>query len=103
MQNTAVHTMKDGPESQRYDKAMTYLPLIGMQELLGRHSQFYADWIKHPDYDDYWKALNVEEVFEQIGIPVHTHGGWFDISAAMCLWRRSSRSSLQSTTRQWKA
>ena len=79
MQNTGVHTMKNGPESQRYDKALPYLPLIGMQELLGRHAQFYTDWIKHPDYDDYWKALNVEEVFEQIGIPIHTHGGWFDI------------------------
>ena len=75
MQNTGIHTMKDGPQSQRYDKALPYLPLIGMQELLGRHTQFYADWIKHPDYDAYWKALNVEEVFEQIGIPVHTHGG----------------------------
>jgi putative CocE/NonD family hydrolase len=79
MQITAIHTMKNGPESQRYDKVMQHLPLIGMQELLGRHSGFYTDWIKHPDYDSYWKALNVEEVFEQIGIPVHTHGGWFDI------------------------
>src|SRR6266567_2375761 len=79
MQNTGIHTMKDGPQSQRYDKALLHLPLVGMQELLGRHTQFYTDWIKHPDYDDYWKALNVEEVFEQIGIPVHTHGGWFDI------------------------
>jgi putative CocE/NonD family hydrolase len=79
MQNTGIHTMKNGPESQRYDKVLPYLPLIGMQELLGRHAQFYTDWIKHPDYDDYWKALNVEEVFEQIGIPIHTHGGWFDI------------------------
>src|SRR5260370_28685218 len=58
MQNTGIHTMKDGPQSQRYDKALLHLPLIGMQELLGRHTQFYTDWIEHPDYDDYWKALN---------------------------------------------
>jgi putative CocE/NonD family hydrolase len=79
MQNTGIHGMKDGPESQRYDKVLSFLPLIGMQELLGRHAQFYTDWIRHPDYDDYWKKLNVEEVFEDISIPVHTHGGWFDI------------------------
>jgi putative CocE/NonD family hydrolase len=79
MQNTGIHTMKDGPESQRYDHVLLFLPLIGMQELLGRHAQFYSDWIHHPDYDDYWKKLNVEEVFEDIGIPVHTSGGWFDI------------------------
>src|SRR6185503_16146604 len=81
MQNTGIHGMKDGPESQRYDNVLSHLPLIGMQELLGRHAQFYTDWIRHPDYDDYWKKLNVEEVFEDIAIPVHTHGGWFDIFA----------------------
>jgi hypothetical protein len=52
---------------------------MGMQRPVGRNAQFYRDWIRHPDYDDYWKKLNVEEVFDQIGIPVHTMGGWFDI------------------------
>jgi putative CocE/NonD family hydrolase len=79
MQNMGIRTLKDGPESQRYDKVLWFLPLMGMQELLGRHAQFYTNWIRHPDYDDYWKKLNVEEVFEDIGIPVLTHGGWFDI------------------------
>jgi uncharacterized protein len=79
MQNTGLHTAKGVPESQRYEHVLSFLPLVGMQELLGRHAQFYTDWIHHPDYDDYWKKLNVEEVFDQIGIPVHTHGGWFDI------------------------
>ena len=79
MQNTGIHTMKNGPESQRYDHVLSHLPLANMQELLGRHAQFYIDWIHHPDYDDYWKTINAEEVFETIGIPVHTHGGWFDI------------------------
>ena len=53
MQNTGIHAEKDAPESQRYDKVISSLPLIGMQELLGRHAQFYTDWIRHPDYDDY--------------------------------------------------
>ena len=79
MQNTGIHSMKGVPESQRYDHVLSFLPLIGMQELMGRHAQFYTDWIHHPDYDDYWKKLNVEEVFEQIGIPIYTSGGWFDI------------------------
>src|SRR5262249_30433720 len=79
MQNTSIHTKKGEPESQRYEKVLLTLPLIGMQELLGRHAQFYTDWIRHPDYDDYWKAISVEERYEDIGIPVLTHGGWFDI------------------------
>ncbi len=82
MQNTGIHTMKNGPESQRYETVLPHLPLIDMPQLLGRHPQFYTDWIHHPDYDAYWKAINAEEVFDHIEIPVHTHGGWFDIFTA---------------------
>ncbi|HUQ93454.1 MAG TPA: CocE/NonD family hydrolase [Bryobacteraceae bacterium] len=79
MQNTGQHVMANGPESLRYDKILPHLPLITMQELAGRKAKFYHDWIRHPDYDDYWKKLNVEEMFQEIGIPVYTMGGWFDI------------------------
>ena len=78
MQNTGPHTMEGGPEGISYEKVIWHLPLIDMQKLVGRNAQFYTDWIRHPDYDDYWKALNVEEHFDQIPIPVHTFGGWFD-------------------------
>ena len=40
-----------------------------MQQLVGRHAKFYDDWLAHPDYDDYWKPLNVEEVFHKICDP----------------------------------
>jgi putative CocE/NonD family hydrolase len=79
MQNTGIHTAKDAPESQRYEKVLSTLPLTGMQQLLGRHAQFYTDWIQHPDYDDYWKKINAEEMLNDISIPVHTHGGWYDL------------------------
>jgi len=79
MQNTGPHTMADGPEGLSYDRVLRHLPLIGMQELLGRNAQFYRDWIRHPDYDDYWKPLNAEEVFDRITVPALNIGGWFDI------------------------
>ncbi|MEZ5361551.1 MAG: CocE/NonD family hydrolase [Bryobacterales bacterium] len=81
MQNTGVHTMAEGPVSQSYDQLVWHLPLDTMQELAGRHAQFYKDWLAHPDYDDYWKLLNVEEHFPDIQVPVHTMGGFFDIFA----------------------
>ncbi len=81
MQNTGPHTMEGGPEAISYDNVVWRLPLNAMQELVGRNAQFYRDWIAHPDYDDYWKKLSVEESFDQIDIPVHTMGGWFDIFA----------------------
>ena len=79
MQNTGQHSMPDGPLSLSYDTVLFHLPLVDMPELLGRHTAFYKEWIKHPDYDDYWKSINAEEVFEKIPIPVYTLGGWFDI------------------------
>ncbi|HYL38127.1 MAG TPA: CocE/NonD family hydrolase, partial [Bryobacteraceae bacterium] len=79
MQNTGPHVMEGGPESISFKNVLWHLPLIDMQELLGRHAQFYRDWIHHPDYDEYWKQINAEEVFDEIPVPVHTLGGWFDI------------------------
>ena len=78
MQNPGPHTI-DGVRAMHYDEVQKHLPLNTMQQLVGRHAKFYDDWLAHPDYDDYWKPLNVEEMFEKISIPAHTLGGWFDI------------------------
>ena len=79
MQNTGIHT--DGVEEMSFETILWHLPLNDMQELAGRHAQFYQNWLEHPSYDDYWKDMSVEERFESIGIPVHTFGGWYDILA----------------------
>ncbi|MBM3797703.1 MAG: CocE/NonD family hydrolase [Acidobacteria bacterium] len=78
MQNTGMHGGVN-PESLQYDKMQRHLPLNDMQRLAGRNAQFYKDWIAHPDYDAYWKKLNAEEVMDEINVPAHTFGGWFDI------------------------
>ena len=46
-------------------KSLWHFPLNTMQQLVGRNAQFYKDWIAHPDYDDYWKKINAEEVFRE--------------------------------------
>jgi putative CocE/NonD family hydrolase len=79
MQNPGVYTMEDGVEELSFEKILWHLPLTDMQNLAGRHAQFYQDWLAHPAYDAYWKPLSVEERFESIGVPVHTFGGWYDI------------------------
>ena len=78
MQNTGPHTIP-GVAGISFDQMQRHLPLNDMQRLAGRNAQFYKDWIAHPDYDAYWKKLNAEEVMDQIGVPAHTFGGWFDI------------------------
>jgi hypothetical protein len=78
MQNPGPHTI-DGVRAIHYDEVQKHLPLNTMPQLVGRRAKFYDDWLAHPDYDDYWKPLNVEEMFDKIAIPAHTFGGWFDI------------------------
>ena len=81
MQNPGPHVMAGGPEGISYDDVVWHLPLNEMQGLVGRDAQFYRDWLAHPDYDEYWRVLNVEEHFEKVTVPVHTMGGFFDIFA----------------------
>jgi hypothetical protein len=78
MQNPGPHTV-EGLQAIHYDQVQKHLPLNTMQQLVGRQARFYDDWLANPDYNDYWKPLNVEEVFDKVAIPVHTYGGWFDI------------------------
>lgn len=40
---------------------------------------YYADWLAHPSYDEYWKALSIEENYGQIQVPVFSLGAWYDI------------------------
>jgi putative CocE/NonD family hydrolase len=40
---------------------------------------YYFDWLAHPNYDDYWKALSIEERYSQIQVPVFNIAAWYDI------------------------
>lgn len=78
MQNVGVHELEE-LHAINYANVLWHLPLQDMQKLVGRNTGFYRDWINHPNYDEYWRALSAEEQFAKLEIPVHTMGGWFDI------------------------
>jgi putative CocE/NonD family hydrolase len=78
MQNPGAHTV-EGLHAIHYDEVQRHLPLNTMQQLVGRRARFYDDWLANPDYNAYWKPLNVEDMFAKVAVPVHTFGGWFDI------------------------
>ncbi len=40
---------------------------------------YFADWLEHPYYDDYWRKLNIEEYHAKIDVPALNFGGWYDI------------------------
>jgi putative CocE/NonD family hydrolase len=79
-QNSGPNLGADAPESLAIARIQRHLPLADMPRIAGRHSgAFYQDWIAHPNYDDYWRAIDAEEAFDRIRIPVLNFGGWFDL------------------------
>jgi len=40
---------------------------------------YYQDWLAHPNYDDYWKQISIEEHYSDIKVPVFNIGAWYDI------------------------
>lgn len=40
---------------------------------------YFSDWLAHPNYDDYWKSIAIEENYSRIQVPVFTIAAWYDI------------------------
>ena len=58
--------------------AYRHLPLAGLPRqvpLLGN----YADWLAHPDRDEFWRATAINEHYGEIDVPAFHIAGWNDI------------------------
>ena len=66
-------TMDDMPQAFRH------LSLSSWPALKGDVAPYYYDWLTHPEYDDYWKKVCIEERHSQIDVPALNYGGWYDI------------------------
>jgi len=40
---------------------------------------YFLDWLAHPSYDDYWKAISIADNHSRIQVPAYHVGGWYDI------------------------
>ncbi len=63
-----------------WPKLIKHLPLITLDEnSAGFKVPFLREWLKHPDYDDYWKPVSVRDRYEAIQVPIYNVAGWYDI------------------------
>ncbi len=60
------------------DALFERVPLTDLP-LLKRFAPYYLDWLDHPSYDDYWKAIAPKESHSKITIPTLNIGGWYDL------------------------
>ena len=57
----------------------SHLPLSDLPHLKDGLAPYYYDWLAHPEYDDYWQNVCIQESHSDIAIPAFNVGGWYDI------------------------
>ena len=79
---------KNVPQNRRGDlldaidgmsDAFRHLPMQDFAPLKDGLADYFYDWLAHPDFDDYWKKLCIEEHHGNIATPALNIGGWYDI------------------------
>ena len=61
------------------EEAFRSHPLKDFPYLKDGLADYFYDWLAHPEYDDYWKKLCIEDHHPQINVPALNIGGWYDI------------------------
>ena len=83
-----VSTVQNVPEERRANlihdvdnmtESFSYLPTKDFPGLNSGLAKYYYDWLAHPDFDEYWKRLSIEEHHSEINVPALHFGGWYDI------------------------
>ena len=74
------HTEAWAPPELKYENITWGLPLRTLDEASsGQAVRHWRDWVQHQSYDDYWRAVSMEDKFENVKVPSHVLGGWFDL------------------------
>jgi putative CocE/NonD family hydrolase len=55
-----------------------HLPLLTMDERIGRHIPHWRTDIEHAQLDEYWQPLCYQTRFDQVSVPVLHISGWYD-------------------------
>jgi uncharacterized protein len=80
----ARNTMRRRAE-QKYDPlgGTKVLPLISYPVLEPPSGEgiapYFKDWLAHPNFDEYWKQISIEDHYGEIQVPVYGIGAWYDI------------------------
>jgi putative CocE/NonD family hydrolase len=65
-------------EAVNWESTYEHLPLLTMDERMGRPNRFWRNDLAHAQLDDYWEPLCYQTKFEQINVPVLHISGWYD-------------------------
>ena len=84
----ALSSAKDVPGEKRrqlieavndMETSFRHLPTEGLPHLQDGLADYYYDWLAHPEFDEYWKQLCIEDNHSRLNVPAYNVGGWYDI------------------------
>jgi uncharacterized protein len=85
-QDTLERRIERNPDKQKDVNVLplTAYPILKLSPAITDTSAsalapYFLDWLAHPSYDDYWKAISIEDHFGQINIPALHVAAWYDI------------------------
>jgi uncharacterized protein len=62
-----------------------HLPLATGDAAAGTDIPWYREWLDHPAYDDFWRAISTREHFATVDVPALNVCGWYDAYAGAAL------------------
>jgi len=78
--NTMQRRVQSGQRAAAWTQKLplTTYPVLEAPSTAGL-APYFADWLAHPNYDEYWKQWSIEDHYAQIQVPVFSLGAWYDI------------------------
>jgi len=61
-----------------WKKLYEHLPLITMDEAMGRPNRFWKEEVEHAKLDSWWEDLRYQNKYERVRVPVLNISGWYD-------------------------
>ncbi|MBX3529593.1 MAG: CocE/NonD family hydrolase [Rhizobiaceae bacterium] len=86
----AIVTGPSARDTVLNDRVLRHLPLGTLDEAaVGKPLETWKNWLRHPNYDDYWRSLDHKHIYEHVDVPMLQQGGWFDAypGAMMRQWQ----------------
>jgi putative CocE/NonD family hydrolase len=74
---TAGHVLQN-MEAVDWKKIYEHLPLITMDEAIGRPNRFWKEEVEHARLDSWWDDRRYQNKYERVRVPVLNISGWYD-------------------------
>jgi hypothetical protein len=74
---TAGHVLQN-MEAVDWKKLYEHLPLITMDEAMGRPNRFWKDEVQHAQLDGWWEYKRYQNKYDRVRVPVLNISGWYD-------------------------